>query len=166
MKWLWRFRARREQELTEEIQAHIAMATRDRIERGEMPQAAEQSALREFGNRALVCEATRQSWGWNWLERIWQDVNYALRTIRRAPGFALVVVGSLALGIGANTAIFSLINILMVRQLPVSEPGQLVELLKQYPGDPRLNSFTKGEYRYIRDHNDVFSGLIASSTNR
>jgi len=73
MRWFWRFRARREQELTDEIQSHIAMATRDRIERGEMPQAAKQSALREFGNRTLVCEATRQSWGGAWLERVWQD---------------------------------------------------------------------------------------------
>src|SRR5262249_8140988 len=61
---------------------------------------------------------------------------------------------------------FRFASFLIVRQLPVSQPGQLVELLKQYPGDPRLNSFSKGEYRYIRDRNDVFSGLIASSTNR
>lgn len=166
MRWPWRSRSRRERELAEEIQAHLSMATRDRIENGETPQAAEQSALREFGNRTLVQEVTRQMWGWSRLERIWQDVRYALRTMRRAPGFTAVVVFSLALGTGANTAIFSLINVLMPRQLPVHEPGQLVELLKQYPGDPRLNGFSPGEYRYLRDHNDVFSGLVATSANR
>lgn len=164
--WPWPSRRRRDQELDEEIQAHLAMAQRDRVERGETPHAAELAARREFGNRTLVQEVTRQMWGWSRLERMWQDAHYAVRMMRRAPVFTAVVVLSLALGIGANTAIFSLINTLMLRQLPVRDPGQLVELLQQYPGDPRLNGFSPEEYRYIRDHSDVFSGLIATSANR
>lgn len=162
----WFSRKQKDRELDEELQAHLAMAARDRIERGEDPRAAELAARREFGNRTLVQEVTRQMWGWSWLERVWQDVHYALRTMRRAPGFTAVVVISLALGIGANTAIFSLLNVLMLRQLPVREPGRLVEFRQQYPGDPRLNIFSPEVYRYIRDHNDVFTGLIATVPNR
>ena len=80
-------------------------------------------------------------WGWTSPETLWQDVRYALRMMRRSPGFTAVAVLSLSLGIGANTAIFSLINTLMLRLLPVREPEQLVELLSRYPGEPRINAF-------------------------
>src|SRR5262249_12556698 len=125
---IWRLftRGRREQELDEEIQAHLAMATRDRIERGDDPQAAELSARREFGNRILIQETTRDMWGWSSLGGLWQDARYALRGMRRSPGFTAVAVVSLGLGIGANTAIFSLIETVMLRMLPVRHPEQLV----------------------------------------
>src|SRR6266849_7212377 len=98
------------------------------------------------------------------LDRLWQDIRYALRMMRRTPGFTAVAVLSLGLGIGANTAIFSLINTLMLRTLPVQQPGQLVELLQKYPGEPRGNGyFTWPSYEYYRDHNHVFSELIAAS---
>jgi len=82
--------------------------------------------------------------------------------MRRAPAFTAVAVLSLALGIGANTAIFSLIDALMLRLLPVRAPQQLVELLRIYPGEPRLNAFPWATYEYFRDHNHVFSALIGS----
>lgn len=98
------------------------------------------------------------------LETLWQDIRYALRMIRRSPGFTAVALLSLALGIGANTAVFSLINTLMLRLLPVREPGRLVELLQHYPGEPRGNGYwSVPGYEYYRDHNHVFSGLIAAS---
>jgi putative ABC transport system permease protein len=103
-------------------------------------------------------------WGWNSLETLWQDGRYAWRTMRRTPGFTAMAVLSLALGIGANTAIFSLINTLMLRPLPVREPEQLVELLSLYPGDPRLNVFSWQSYEHFRDNNHVFSALIGAAS--
>ena len=100
---------------------------------------------------------------WTLLETLWQDVRYALRMMRRSPGFTAVAVLSLSMGIGANTAIFSLINILMLRLLPVKDPQQLVELLSRYPGEPRINAFSWQSYEHYRDHNQVFSGLIGTS---
>ena len=91
------------------------------------------------------------------------DLRFALRMLRKNPGFTTVVVLTLALGIGANTAIFSLINTLMLRLLPVREPGQLVELLIRYPGEPRINAFSWQSYAHYRDHNHVFSGMIGTS---
>jgi len=105
--------------------------------------------------------------GWEtMLETMWQDVRYAARTLRRSPGFTAVAVLSLALGIGANTAIFTLINALMLRSLPVSHPEQLVELLSRYPGEPRLSSFSWRHYEHFRDHNQSFSELLAASRAR
>src|SRR5712671_3938768 len=98
----------------------------------------------------------------------WQDVRYALHTLRRSPVFTAVAVLSIALGIGANTAIFSLIDTLMFRMLPVHEPRQLVEMLHKLRGepDPRGNGFSLQEWQYMRDHNHVFSNLIAASDAR
>ena len=96
---------------------------------------------------------------------IWQDVRYALRIMRRSPGFTAVALLSLALGIGANTAIFSLIDSIMLRMLPVPQPEQLVELLNRYPGEPRGNWFSFASYEHYRDKNHVLSGLTGSATS-
>ncbi len=164
--WLLFRRGRRDRELDEEIQAHLSMAARDRIERGENPREAEAAARREFGNRTLVEETTREMWGWSFFETLSQDVRYALRGMRRSPGFVAVTLLSLALGIGANTAIFSLVNALMLRQLPVEHPGQLVEPLHRFQNEPRFNTFSWRQYQYFLAHNHVFSGLTGmSATN-
>jgi len=100
------------------------------------------------------------------LETLWQDARYALRMMRRSPGFTAVAVVSLALGSGANTAVFSVVNALMLRELPVRNPSQLVEVLSTLPGDPRMNHFWWKFYEQYRDRNHVFSELIAMSPSR
>src|SRR5882762_2056127 len=102
----------------------------------------------------------------NSLEWLGQDLHYASRILRRTPGFTLVAILTLALGIGANTAIFSLINVLMLRTLPVREPEQLVELLSRYPGDPDVNGFSWTVYERFRDQNHVFAELFGLSYAR
>src|SRR5579884_2016657 len=97
---------------------------------------------------------------WTAVEGLWQDVRYAFRMMRRAPAFTAVATLSLALGAGANTAIFSVIDALMLRPLPVSHPERLVALIGQYPGEPRGSWFSTASYEFYRDHNHVFSGVI------
>jgi putative ABC transport system permease protein len=97
------------------------------------------------------------------LATLTQDLRYALRMMRRAPGFTAIAVLSLGLGIGANTAIFSLIHTLMLRLLPVRDPQQLVELLNKYPGEPHVNGFSWQSYLHFRDNNHVLTALIGSS---
>ena len=164
-RW-WASRTRGDRELDEEIQAHLDMAMRERIERGETPESAQFAVRREFGNQTLIKEVTRELWGSSSIETLRQDVRYALRMMRRSPAFTTVAVLSLALGIGVSTAIFSLINTLMLRMLPVREPEQLVELLSRFPGTPRFNSFDWKYFDHFRNENHVFSDLIGTSPSR
>lgn len=93
-----------------------------------------------------------------------QDLRYSVLALVKSPGFSAMAILILALGVGANTAIFSLINTLMLRTLPVRDPGQLVELLHSFPGEPAFNGFSGEAYQLLREHdNDVFSGLIATT---
>jgi predicted permease len=126
MKFLWWGRSQRDRELEEELQNHLAMAARDRAERGEEKREAERAARREFGNAGLVKDVTRDIWGWRWLSDFADDTRYGLRTLANHPAFTSVAVLTLALGIGANTAIFSLIDAALLRSLPVRDSNQLV----------------------------------------
>jgi len=159
MRW-WR----RERELREELDAHIKMAIQDRIERGEDPAAARAAVRTEFGNRGLIEETTRDIWGWRWLSSAGQDLRYAARGLANQPLFTSVAVASLALGIGANIAIFTVFYTVMLRTLPVQDPDRLVELLQKYPGEPRGNGYwTRSAYDHYRAAARSFSAIIGSS---
>src|SRR5262245_24534643 len=133
------FRRRREQEeeLEEEIRAHLEMAARDRIERGETEGDAREFVRREFGNVGLIKEVTREMWGWTRAERFWQDLSYGARMLIKSPGFTLISIITLALGIGANTAIFSVVDAALLRPLHFVEPDRLMRL---YHENHSLNS--------------------------
>ncbi|HEV2215384.1 MAG TPA: ABC transporter permease, partial [Terracidiphilus sp.] len=119
---------RRKEDTHEEIEAHLSMAIADRVSRGESEESARQTALREFGNLPLIEDVTRASSGGLWLERLMQDFRYALRQMRRAPGFAASVVGTLALGIAAATAMFTVVDHVLLSPLPFSNAKQLLVL--------------------------------------
>jgi putative ABC transport system permease protein len=127
--WPWR-RARQTDELADELRAHLEMAEAERIARGETPREAAASARREFGNLGLVQELARDEWGriGTWVERLDQDVRFALRSLRRAPGFATVAILTIAIGIGSTTAIFSVVDATLLHPLPYPHPEQLVRI--------------------------------------
>ena len=122
--------ARLRRDLTDEIEAHIAERTDDLMEAGMGAQEARQQARREFGNATLYAEISRESWGWTRVERIAKDFRHALRTLRASPLFTATAVLSLALGIGANTAIFTLLYASLWRPLPVQDPRQIFQLVR------------------------------------
>jgi putative ABC transport system permease protein len=134
---LFRWKQRKDEELNVEVQQHLDAAIRDRMERGETADEARANVLREFGNVGLVKEVTREMWDWASLERLGQDLRFGLRMLRKQPGFSLTAILTLALGIGANTALFSILNTYLFRALPYPNQTELVRVFRTSPHSQR-----------------------------
>jgi predicted permease len=148
-----RHRTQWETDLDDELRSHVEHRTMDLMRAGVSPQEAERRARLEFGSRDAYKDECRHSYGLQWFEGIWQDVRYAIRALRRSPGFTAVAVLSLALGVGANTAVFGVIDALVLRPLPVKSPERLTFV------EPTTHSYPA--YRDLRDRNTTFSQLFA-----
>jgi predicted permease len=171
MNWVKRLFSRRGiyDDLSGEIREHFEEKIDELVAGGMSREEALHAARRDFGNGPLMEERGREVWQWPSMESLIADVRYALRMLRKNPGFTSVVILTLALGIGANTAIFTVINALMLRTLPVFEPKQLVAMGDPIhvhawsEGTPRTDLFSYPLYRQVRDHNNVFSSVLASA---
>jgi predicted permease len=128
MRFPFWWRKRRNQELSEEIQAHLTLAEREEIESGRAREEAQHAARREFGNVEVAKEVTRDAWGWRWLTDFFQDTRYSLRTLRQRPGFVAVAILTLALGTGATTVMFTVINGVILKPLPYANASELVAI--------------------------------------
>jgi putative ABC transport system permease protein len=148
-----------DEQLDEDLWFHIEQATDEYIGQGLPPADARRAALKAFGNPADVMEDVREGSMWIWLERLGQDFRYGLRGFRRTPGFAATVVLSLALGIGANTAIFSMFNTLVLRSLPVRDPATLFQVLHRGDGGPSQSS-TYALYDHLKSHSKTIAGAF------
>jgi predicted permease len=157
----WLRRKQRERDLDREIGADLELEAAERQESGMSPEEARYAARRAFGNATRVSEDVRQTWGWTAFERLAQDLRYAARMLRKSPVFSAVAILSLALGIGANSAIFTLIDAVMLRMLPVAAPERLVQVDPFY--ENRKGGFSYPLYEQLRDHNHAFSGMLTVS---
>jgi macrolide transport system ATP-binding/permease protein len=142
-------------DLAREIRAHLDQDIDERRDAGASAQQARDAAKRAFGSVSLAIEDTRAVWHFAWIERVWQDATYALRLMRRSPGFTTVVVLSLALGIGANSAIFSVMDVVLLKSLPVKHPEQLYMLIPA--GSKGFGAFSYPGFDTLRRANQAFS---------
>src|SRR5215470_8447316 len=157
-------RKRGEREFAEELESHLAMHIEDNLRAGMSPEEARRVALIKLGGLTLTKELRREQGGLPMLETLGQDLRFGLRMLRKHTGFTLIAVVTLALGIGANTAIFSLINTIMLRQMPVERSDQLVEFIQKRPGYDRNDDYMEwSSYEHFRDNNHVFSALTGVS---
>ncbi len=171
--WMLLRRRQFDADLEEEMRLHLELKEQEQVQAGLAPSDARYAALRRFGNATVLKEKSHMAWGWEWFEHLVQDVNYGVRAMLRSPGITIVALLSLALGIGANTAIFSLMDAVMLRSLPVKEPGRLVLLGDETwsgisDGFPISQLYSYPFYREMQKRNQVFSDVasVFSMTNR
>jgi hypothetical protein len=154
-------------DLEEEMRLHLELRGEQQAESGVEASDGSAAARRRFGNPTVLREKSRSAWGWEWLEDFFQDVKYGLRGMARSTGITVVALLSLALGIGANTAIFSLMDTVLLKSLPVNEPSQLLLFGNGLDegisdGFPNRWLYSYPFYREMQKRNHVFSDVAAA----
>jgi predicted permease len=144
-------------DLSEEMRLHLEERTEQLMGEGMSQEKAEREARRAFGNRTLIEERSREVWAWPWIESVWGDVRFAMRQLRRSPGFTIAAVVTLALAIGANAVVFSIMNAFLLRPLNVPRAESLYALFR--PDGDGAESYP--DYLDLRDRTHSFDGLIA-----
>ena len=149
-------------DLDEEMRLHRELREREQIEGGLSLTEAHYAVQRRFGNDLVLREESREMWGWSWPENLLQDVRYGTRMLLKNPGFTIVGVLTLALGIGANTAIFTLVDAVMLEPLPYPQPDRLVALAGRAPNKPQndLELVHPSEFLEWRNHARSFESLV------
>jgi predicted permease len=155
-------RGRLYSDLSDEIQEHLDEKIEELVANGMSREEATHAARREFGNVTLIKEDCRETWTFTWMETLWQDLCYAARTLAKTPGFVAVVVFSLALGIGANTAVFSALNTVMLQALPYQQPENLATIWTTQKTDPGSEDLPPiAEVIDWKKQNHVFADIAA-----
>lgn len=155
-------RTRKESDFSEEIDAHIQQESERLREQGMGEEDARAAARRAFGNVTRAEERFYEARRWMWWDQLWQDVRVSLRLLRKNPGFTATAVLTLALGIGANTAIFSVVNTVLLKPLPYKDPGQLMDLWRYNPQENvTADQMSYPDFLDLRSQNDVFEGMAA-----
>lgn len=172
MRWLERFRMavlalfRRDREtarLNDELQFHLEQQVSENIAKGMSPAEARSAALRKFGNPTLLRDQARSTWSWNWLETGVRDVRYGVRTLGRSPGFALIAILVMALGIGATTSLFTIVRAVLLKPLPFRDPNNLVMVYEHFRASTGegFNVVSAGDYQDWRAQTHGFEDMAA-----
>jgi predicted permease len=162
MRW-WQI-GKRDADLERELRSDLELEEEEQREQGLSPEEAPYAARRAFGNPTLIREHTRAAWGWSWLEQFLRDVKYGARTLLRSPGFSLISVLVMAVGIGATTSLFTVVRAVLLRPLPFRDSGKLVMLYEHFRhktlGDG-FNAVAPGDYREWRSETHGFEDMAA-----
>jgi len=160
-------RKRMLEEINQDIRDHIERETLENLERGMPPDEARYAAVRKFGNVTRITEETRDVWSWVWFEQLRQDIRFGLRRLRKSPGFSAIAILTLALGIGASTSIFSVVNAVLLGPLPYKDPSRLAMIwgtntrrgVDKTPVSP-------GDFFEWKQKNTVFQDIASSYDNQ
>ena len=154
-----RWRRRMKAEAAEEVAAHIEEKVAELMEAGVPEREARHRAAREFGNAMLIAETSREVWGWGWVDRLSQDVRYAMRGLRRDPMLALTAALTLAICIGANTTVFSIVNSILLRPLPYPGSERIYAAIEHFGQGPDV--VAGPDYYSVREQNHIFEDVAA-----